>query len=361
MKKLPAHFLTHFSPSFVFKFFVLSVFVASLLFFGSAAQDVRAQAQSLTLSESSLTAIPPRLGEDFSLRVKPGEKIQTSVRVRNGSSETMTVKSLAQDFIVNQGGETPIPVEGEISNRWSLASWVILTPSVQDIKPGDIATVNVIIEVPADALAGGHYAMITHQPHTGDTTTGAPQQTNSATGLNQRVGTLLYATVEGPINEAAFIRELQFPKFSEYGPVPFSFKVDNQSDIHISPQIGVEIYNLFGKKVETIDLEGKNIFPFIARDFAGSWDRIWGFGPYTAKAVMSYGQSGQVAVATASFWLLPITLIMAILIVILVVIAIAILIRRHVWHRQQDQSSEIEMLQQKVTQLEQEKLKKFEN
>lgn len=319
-------------------------------------------AQTPTLAQSSLTAIPPRLGEDLSLRVKPGEKIQTSVRVRNGSSEAMTVKSLAQDFIVDMGGETPIPVNENISNRWSLASWVIVSPSVQEVQAGETATINLIIEVPDDALAGGHYAMITHQPYTGST----EQPTNSLTqspaaSLQQRVGTLLYITVDGPINEAAFLRELNFPQFSEYGPVPFSFTVDNQSDIHIRPQIGVEIYNLFGKKVDNIEMETKNIFPFIERDFSGQWDRIWGFGPYTAKAVMSYGSTGQVVAVTTTFWLLPVTILMAIGIILMVMIAIFILIRRHLQHRGLSQQGQIENLQNKVIALEQEKLKKFEN
>ncbi len=319
-------------------------------------------AQTSSLAESSLTAIPPRLGEDMSLKAKPGEKLQTSVRVRNSSSEKMTVKSIAQDFIVETNGETPIPVNENISNRWSLASWLILTPSVQEVEPGDIATINVIIEIPDDALPGGHYAMITHQPHSGSADLPESEfAPKSAATLQQRVGTLLYVTVDGPINEAAFIRELTFPRFSEYGPIPFKFTVDNQSDIHIRPQIGIEIYNLFGKKVETLEITSKNIFPFIARDFEGEWDRIWGFGPYTAKAVMSYGSTGQIAIASQTFWLLPITLLMAILIVLLVIVAIIIVIRRHLHHRSDDQQAKIEMLQSKVSQLEQERLQKFDN
>lgn len=322
-------------------------------------------AQSAALSKSSLTAIPPRLGEDMSLKLKPGEKIQTSVRVRNGSSEALTVQTLAQDFIVDLDGDTPIAVNGEQSNRWSLASWVIMTPSVQVVQPGDIAVVNLIIEAPENALPGGHYAMITHQPNSNATA----DETNpefsllpkSATTLQQRVGTLLYVVVDGPINEAAFIRELTFPKFSEYGPVPFTFTVDNQSDIHITPQVGIEIYNLFGRKVETIEMEAKNVFPFIARGFKGEWDRIWGFGPYKAKAVMSYGAGGQVAIAMASFWLLPVTLLLAALIVLLVILVLIIVIRRHMHHRRENQQEKIEMLETKVSQLEQEKLKQFDN
>lgn len=322
------------------------------------------QAQGLTiLTESVLTAIPPRLGEDRSLKIKPGEKIQTSVRVRNGSSETLTIRSQAQDFIVDTNGSTPLPVINEVSNRWSLASWLVLTPSVQEIQPGEVATVNIVIEAPVDALPGGHYAMVTHEPNTGGNAD-FPEEFNlnrsSASSLQQRVGTLLYVTVDGPINEAAFIRNLNIPKFSEFGPVPFSFLVDNQSDIHLSPQIGVEIYNLLGRKVETIDLESKNVFPFIAREFDSEWDRIWGFGPYTAKVVMSYGLNGQVAMATANFWLLPVTLILAILIVLLVLMAIIIVIRRHLNYRQEGQQQRVEELEAKVRELEEQKLQQFD-
>lgn len=317
---------------------------------------------NFSLAESILTAIPPRLGEDRSLRIKPGEKIQTSVRIRNGSSETLTISSRAQDFIVATDGSTPTPINDQVSNRWSLASWIILTPSVQVVEPGEIATVNVVIEAPDNALPGGHYAMVTHEPVTGASDVPAQFNLNrsSVSALQQRVGTLLYVTVEGPINEAAFIRELKFPRFSEFGPVPFSFLVDNQSDIHLSPRIGVEIYNLIGRKVETIEVESKNVFPFIAREFEGEWDRIWGFGPYTARVVMSYGTDGQLAMATTNFWLLPITLILAIIIVLLVIIAIIILIRRHLRSRQTNNDQRVQELEAKVRELEEQKLEKFD-
>lgn len=328
-------------------------------------REVSAPGQTSTLTpvlnESTLTAIPPRLGEDRSLKAKPGEKIQTSVRVRNGSSQAMTIKTLAQDFIVDVGGDTPVPVSDQTSNRWSLASWIILAPEIQELKPGEIAVVNVLIEVPGNALPGGHYAMVTHQPDVEKATTNFTLEYDSAASLQQRVGTLLYLMVEGPINEAAFIRELKFPKFAEFGPIPFSFLVDNQSDIHIRPQAGVEIYNLLGRKVDTIVIEPKNVFPFVTRSFESQWDRIWGFGPYTAKVIMSYGAGGQLAMAQTSFWLLPITLLLAILVVILVATTLIIVIRRHVLHRRSDDQAKLEMLQQKVQELEADKLKKFDN
>ncbi len=354
-------------PKFSIKY--LSAFVLTVSLFVVASRlTVFAQNASTQLTQStqpldkaSITAIPPRLGDDFSLKVKPGEKIQTSVRVRNSSPRALTLKSAAQDFIVGENGETPVPIDDvQVSNRWSLASWIILTPDVNELAPNQITTVNVIIDVPSDALPGGHYAMITHQPTTNDNAEFVVETPASASFLQQRVGTLVYVMVEGPINESAFIRKLTIPRFTEYGPVPFSFEVDNQSDIHIHPQIGVEIYNIFGKKVETIPIEGKNVFPFMPRTFTGQWDRVWGFGPYRAKVVMSYGSGGQVAMAQTGFWLLPITLIIAALVVLLTLLAIYIVIRRHIKHRQQNQRTQIDQLEAKVRELERKKLDQFD-
>lgn len=301
----------------------------------------------------TLTAIPTRLGDDGSLSALPGETLQTSVRVRNASDQTITLDTIAQDFIIDVDGETPLPVFGDTSSRWSLASWMVLVPQKKILAPAETTQVDVIIKVPADALPGGHYAMISHQP-------GLASQAStvkSASAINQRVGTLLYVTVEGPINEEAFIRDFKTPQFSEFGPVPFSFSVDNQSDIHISPVMTVTISNLFGVEVESIQIESKNIFPLANREFQGQWDRIWGIGPYTAKITMVYGQSGSVTIATSRFWLVPISLVIASLVVVMSALVIIISIRRHLHHKANVDSQRVTLLEQKLAELEAEKVK----
>lgn len=111
----------------------------------------------------SLTATPVRLGDDFSISLKPGEKKQVQVKVRNGSSGAVRLESASLDFIVGEDGETPVVVEMEDKdNRWSLASWITLAPAFHDLDSEELAVVNALIEVPGDALPGGHYAMIYH-------------------------------------------------------------------------------------------------------------------------------------------------------------------------------------------------------
>lgn len=294
-----------------------------------------------------LTAIPPRLGESFELRAAPGEVIQATVRIRNSSTEQMPIGTVFEDFILGEDGSTPIPLNEETSSRWSMSDWVTISPANQIIPAGKSAVVNVVVNIPQDALAGGHYGMALHSPQSDI------QAETSQSSINQRVGTLIYLMVEGNINEEAFIRDFNFPKFTEYGPVPYSFLVENVSDIHIHPQIGIEIYNIFGQKIDNINVENKNVFPFTPRSFEGTWDRVWGLGRYNARVVMSYGQDSKVVIAQTFFWLLPIKIVISILLTILALIGILVAIRRHLLHRQDYRQQKIDMLERKIQELEQ--------
>lgn len=300
-------------------------------------------------TQMSITAIPPRLGEDNSLKALPGEKLQVQLRVRNLSNNTANIVTTAQDFILSEDGETPISIDDSTSNRWSLASWLTITPTENLVEPKQTIGINILIDVPEDALPGGHYAMILHQPNkaTGD----FEIEGNSQSSVKQRVGTLLYVVVDGPINEEAYIRNFTFPKFTEYGPINFSYTVENNSDIHITPQMNVEIFNIFNQKVDDIKISPKNVFPLTSRDFNGEWRRIWGFGPYNAKLTMSFGTNGSIVVANKMFWLLPIKIVIAVLVGLLIVIITTLSVKRHLNHRADANKKKILDLENKIQEM----------
>jgi hypothetical protein len=305
-------------------------------------------------NEFTLTAIPPRVGEEGGLRIKPGEKTQITLKVRNASAHPLTVDSLALDFILDEDGQTPVPVSDATSNRWSLTKWLTISPSSQTLAPNQIGQINVVIDVPTDALPGGHYAMVTHQPQlvSQPNASGQVLDLPSNAAINQRVGSLLYVIVDGPINEEAFVRDFHFPKLTEYGPVPFSLSIDNGSDVHIRPQIGIEIYNLLGKRVETLQLEPKNVFPLMSREFSGQWDKVWGSGFYKAKLTMSYGSGGRVVLASTNFWLIPYKLVAAGLVVLIVILGVMVLIRRHWLQHMATEQARVKKLEEKLASLE---------
>lgn len=317
---------------------------------------VQVSAQEVVQDSSEqvqLTAIPPRLGDDLTLRAQPGQTIQTSVKIKNASQVAQSIETLIEDFIISEDGTQPIPVEEDTPSQWSLASWVTLSPLRQVLLPNQTAEINVLIEVPADALPGGRYAMIMHQPIADLTAGGA------ASGVAQRVGTLVYLVVEGDINEEAYITGVNVPKFQEFGPVAMQFSLDNRSDIHIRPNISIEIKNMLGQTSEELHLETKNIFPYTTRAFDTTWNKSWGFGRYTAIIKAGYGTQGQVTSSKTSFWIIPVRLILAIFVGLTSTVVILMMIRRYFKHRNSAQAEQIKILEEKLNQLENDQTKKF--
>lgn len=299
-------------PKIKLRLFIVLLLVFSFIF------------QSFALAQESvvLTVKPVRIGDDNSLLLAPGEKKQIQVKVENNSQIDLQIESQVLDFIVDQDGSTPIPVTDQQDNRWSLASWITLAPAQNYLKAGGVATVNVLIEVPENALPGGHYAMVLHSPNM----TGVEDQ--SGAGISQRAGTLIYVLIDGPINESAYFSLFKVPKFLEKGPVPMEIKIKNESDVHISPTPKISITNIFGKEVANYTLASKNVFPFTERDFSDIWDKKWGFGPYTIKLNAAYGIQGQTMNTQAVIWLVPVTIIIIVLLSILLIVAAVVAIKK---------------------------------
>lgn len=275
-------------------------------------------------NEITLTAVPPRLGDDYSLVVKPGENLQTAIEVRNPSDYPATVETFARDFIIGEDGETPIAVEDDVSSKWSLAQWITVTPNNVVLKARGSATILVNIEVPANALPGGRYAMILHKPVTGvenGETTGAK--------VTAQVGTLLYVLVDGPITESAEIKSFNFDKFKEFGPVNYKFSIENDSSLHIRPTAVIKVKNILGKEVANLTADEKNIFPDSKREFAGQWNTHWGFGRYTAVLTGTYGTNlEKTLTAETSFWIIPVRAVLAVILVIVLIVLIIMTTKR---------------------------------
>lgn len=328
------------------KFKLLQILVLTTIFALGGLRVSSTQAQMGNVAESlTLVAMPPRAGDDGQLRVAPGETLQTNIRVRNISSQPVTLRSYTQDFIVKEDGITPIPVQESVTNRWSLANWVTVTPNRHTLAPEETAEMVVVIEIPEDAMPGGRYTMILHEPVDGDDIT---QIDGSGTGVNQRIGTLFYVIVDGPINEEAFVRDFRFKRFQEFGPVPYAFSIRNQSDIHIRPRMSIDIFNMLGQKSDSIEVDSANIFPLNSRDFAGKWDKIWGFGLYTAKLTASYGETGQVIVDSTNFWIVPVRIILSILFGGLLITVIVIAVKRHSEQKYMLEQEKVKELQKQL-------------
>lgn len=276
----------------------------------------KAEAQSSV----SLTAIPPRL----EVTAKPGETIQETIKVRNDSNTKLVIQSQVKDFIVVDNQGTPKQVDEKVSGRWSLASWITVSPLKTVIKPKTAQVQSLVITVPPDALAGGHYALISHSP----VTKGLIGQETGAK-VNQKVGTLVYLKVAGDISEDASLIHFETDKnLAEYGPIKLKTEIKNLSDIHISPQGKITIYNTLNQAAAVFPLEKVNIFPFQSRVYQNTFPGKWHFGRYKAVLEAAYGSRGKVLTGLIYFWIVPWKLIASIAFALAGVLFIAWMIHR---------------------------------
>ncbi len=264
-------------------------------------------------SSLGLSAIPPRL----EIIAKPGETITKIIKVRNESKLEKIISTNIKDFIVIDNDGTPLQVDDQdLSNRWAAASWIQVSNDKLKLKPGETRNLNVTVIVPDNALPGGHYAMILHSPNN-DTLlsqTGAIIQTN--------VGTLVYITVPGNINESAKINDFSAPNFSEYGPINFKAVITNLSDIHITPQAFIKVTNLLGLKTANLALNTINIFPYTSREFTATLNKQLMLGRFKAVLTAAYGNTGQIATSTIFFWVIPYKLIITLVAILTIIILI---------------------------------------
>jgi len=272
-------------------------------------------------SALGLSAIPPRI----EITAKPGEAFNKVIKIRNESTVDKYVSTKMVDFIVTDSKGTPVRISGIKDNRWTASNWLNVSPNkVQKIKPGETVALNLLGVVPDNATPGGHYAMVLHTPGN----EAVISQNSSAIETN--VGTLVYITVPGKINQDARVDKFTAPKFSEYGPIDFQTLITNLSDIHIKPQGQIKITNIFGLKTKTLVFNEKdyNIFPFTVREFENQLKSKWLFGRYKAHLEAAYGTAGGLVSSTLYFWVIPWRLLILLAAAILINILLIALFRK---------------------------------
>lgn len=252
---------------------------------------------ALAVEKLSTTAIPPRL----EIEALPGATIQESLRVRNETTADQAYEIVVTDFIVTGNQGTPIPVDEAVSGRWSLASWISVSPKQILVPAGQTRTIDLIVSIPGSGLAGGHYAMVTYAPVTEGTLTG------TGTQISPQVGSLVYLKVIGDVTEAANLKEFKADnKFKHYGPTQITAEIENLGDIHLRPAGKLTVTNWLNDEVFSQNLEEKNIFPFASRTYDWTVPGKWRLGRYAARLSAQAGDSAIPLNGLVYFWIVPV-------------------------------------------------------
>jgi uncharacterized integral membrane protein len=309
-------------------FFLLFVF---LVFF-----IVHNNAEALTLS-------PARI----EVSGDPGTTITKDITLLNDSSAgTETYYVTYANFEAQ--GETGSPFFAPPKD--DLGTWMTTTSSVT-LAPNETKTITLNINIPKDAYAGGHFAVVFfgNTPQGGQISVGA------------KTGTLVLLSVNGNVLEAGGLvsfNTLKHQFFYNSLPVSLEYRFKNDGNDRVKPTGNVTMHDLFYLPVATIDANPVtgNILPHSTRLFNLDWVKqgvdpnavppssFFGFffnrvayqwenfavGLYFAKLNLVYGTQNIHSSQTAMFFVFPWQLLLCMLIVLLIILFVGrILLRRY--------------------------------
>lgn len=267
------------------------------------------KAQDATQSGQAFSISPPLI----ELQANPGEQLITDIKLTNISGGELLIKNQLNDFgAKNETGEPNIIFDDVDSTSYSLRQW-IASPEPFTLASKESRTVQVKIDVPADAEPGGHYAVVRF-------TGTAPELEHSGVSLSASIGTLILLQVSGDIKHNAVIEDFFTANssgakrgFFENGPIYFSERIRNDGNVHIKPTGALVVKDMFGNVVSTMRVNGdpqdannppKSALPNSIRRFDQQLDKPWMFGRYQAEINLEYSD-GQTLTDQVTFWVIP--------------------------------------------------------
>jgi hypothetical protein len=262
------------------------------------------------------------------LNVDPGRVLTETIQVHNISRTNQVVTGEIDDFTPN--GETGLPkiqLDTNGSGPYSLKRWAVL-PGKITLVPRQIAALTVKFYVPASATPGSHYGILRF-------TAAPPGLEGTGVSISTSVGVLEILRVSGAVKEDLKTVELSMRKtlndqpstFFESAPFYFSERLSNTGNADLTPEGGIDIYDMFGRKTAFVPVNQPPhlILPGSIRRFdeildSGTLGTKHLFGHYTGKMKLTYGNSKQVLTATIGFWVIPYKLIITFIILAAIIV-----------------------------------------
>lgn len=280
--------------------------------------------QAQTTDKLTLTIAPPLI----KINLQPGEVWQSAIKVVNNNNQDTAIYLQALDFTSSDnGGVMFIPKNsGEENQSFALSQWLRFESGPIVIPAQASEEIPFVIELPATAEPGGHYAAILAGTKPGENISG------SGIKISSLLASLIMLEVKGELVEKAQIREFSTDKKIYSEPVVnFTVRLENTGNIHIQPQGEIKIYNQFGQERGTITInhntEYGNVLPKSIRRWQFSWQgekKLTDMGRYKAVLVLGYGERVRETVyQPVYFWLVyykPILLGLSLLILLTLII-----------------------------------------
>jgi hypothetical protein len=253
--------------------------------------------------QESITLSP--VSQDY--KIDAGKEVSDELTVINDGK-------LAYDFIVYS---RPYSVQSEqydpdftkVKSNTDVYQWVRLPQTKYHIEPNQTIKVPYTLSVPSTAAPGGHYGVIFAE------TQPVPQTSGNSVVRKKRVGTIIYANVNGSyINKGEFV-DSSIPFWQLQPPMNAYVRVKNTGNSDFRDNVRYVVKDVFGN----VKYDASKAFPVLpqtTRKITLSWDKSPWFGLFKVEISQKFLDKEQ---TTSGYVLmmprfLPVVLLVLILI-----------------------------------------------
>jgi hypothetical protein len=260
------------------------------------------------------------------LTIKPGSKAVVTVYITNASNAVENLEVVINDFQppANETGNPALLLNGATAPQHSLKQFVPTVPAAFTLQPKEQKAASVTITVPAGTTSGGYYGAIRFVP----AGTGGSKNVN----LSASVASLVLITVPGDLHEQLAISSFGIAQGNTSSTGTLFFNNKNLKAVvrfHNSGNVQVQPFGkvLLKKGSNTLETQAVNntdtpgnVLPDSTRAFNVKLTKVGWFGKYKAQGNFGYGSGGQLLSAQATFYVIPMTIILIIVLLILLIL-----------------------------------------
>lgn len=275
----------------------------------------------------------------FRFYENPGANITDSIILMNPSKEVQDLKIYVTDATSNQAGSFTPKMPNE--EQKGIGAWTSISQENLILNPGEQKEVEFTIHLPNDVPPGQYFGSIMNESSKSlescPTESVTDNQCKSNIQIKTRTGNRIYLNIPGEIKQDIKLNSFDWSKTNN-NSINFNFNITNSGNVAFQPKATINIYNSWGKKIDSIEgslgksLPNTTITPIV------NWDTKGQFGNFSAKVNLIYLQEdlGQIdslhgtpltETVNLKFYIIPWNIIL-ILLLILISISFSIVYRK---------------------------------
>jgi hypothetical protein len=301
------------------------LFVSTFILSGSST------AGALTSAANTLKVSPVRTD----IEVEPGKSAKINTIITNLTDAPIQISPIQNDFVAGDERGTPALIldADKYAPTHSLKRFLAPLKDVT-VPANESVAVEVVINVPMNAQAGGYFGAIRFAP--------ASLDRGGQVNASASVASIILLTVSGDPTEKLDLTNFDIRQrgktatfFGDSRDLQLAVRFKNSGSIQEGP-FGKIAIKQGDKVVYQTDFNNKTPRDVILPDSARRWDvslkNLSNFGHYTVSATFTYGKKNQTIQVDKSFWVIPTTMIIlasiGLLLLIMFIISISLLIKR---------------------------------